>query len=284
MDPARRPESARALALLLADATPGSSEAPSGFDVLRTYADELLDGQATRPATTAPAPPETRRQTRVAAQHVAQPTPMSTLGATASQSFGVPRPPGLRRRRAVLAAGIGAVAVAVTGIVLVSRADAPGAGIPRDQLSAVRPDAGIDSVSVHDTDVVATSRPDAALAVTPRDARSPDAAVEVARAVPAAAGTREAATPVAHPRDARGPDGPTAAQAARGEPAASGKLKVVILPWAEVWVDGKPLGQTPVLTKLAVGSHRVRLKNDVTEKTVTVIVTATRTTVIDETW
>jgi hypothetical protein len=49
-------------------------------------------------------------------------------------------------------------------------------------------------------------------------------------------------------------------------------------------VDGKPLGQTPVRTKVSVGQHRVRLKNDATEKTVTVTVTAAKPAVIDETW
>jgi UDP-N-acetylmuramyl tripeptide synthase len=44
------------------------------------------------------------------------------------------------------------------------------------------------------------------------------------------------------------------------------------------------LGQTPVRTKLSVGSHRVRLKNDQKEKTITVTVTSAKTTVIDETW
>jgi hypothetical protein len=39
-----------------------------------------------------------------------------------------------------------------------------------------------------------------------------------------------------------------------------------------------------VITKVSVGPHRVRLKNDVKEKTVTVTVTSARTTVIDQTW
>jgi len=42
-----------------------------------------------------------------------------------------------------------------------------------------------------------------------------------------------------------------------------GKLRVVVLPWANVWVDGKKLGQTPMpFIELMEGFHRVRLVND----------------------
>jgi hypothetical protein len=59
----------------------------------------------------------------------------------------------------------------------------------------------------------------------------------------AAAGTNEVAKTSVHPRDAGVPDAPAPIQAAHAETAATGKLKVVILPWVEVWVDGKPLGK-----------------------------------------
>jgi hypothetical protein len=63
-----------------------------------------------------------------------------------------------------------------------------------------------------------------------------------------------------------------------------GRLEVFILPWAEVWADGKPLGQTPVHAELPPGPHRIRLKNDATDKTISVTIAASRTIVIDETW
>ena len=93
------------------------------------------------------------------------------------------------------------------------------------------------------------------------------------------AGPIDAPPPVVHPQDAGVPSAHVPP-----EPAATGALRVVVLPWAEVWIDGKPQGQTPIRTRLPVGSHRVRLKNDATEKTVTVIVTAAKPAVIDETW
>jgi serine/threonine-protein kinase len=122
-----------------------------------------------------------------------------------------------------------------------------------------------------------------------------------------AGGSNTAATkpaqPPAKPRDFIEPDAPRAAATAPSPPGkardaapgsaskvaavasvATGSLKIVILPWAEVWIDGKPMGQTPLRTTLSAGPHRIRLKNDAKEKTVHVNVTPSRLTVIDETW
>lgn len=365
IDPARRPERARAFARMLAEGTPGNSHAPSGIEVLRTHADELLDGEAAGEPAAPPALAGSGRQRRVAAQIAVPSAPMSTLGATASQSF----PAAQRRRasparRAWLAVGAGVVAATVAGIVLVSRHDAPSATTSHDQVSAPHVDAPIatgpapDDAEASAVTKRAAATPEetvssveaadagpvdaALLAVSPRDARVPSAPIPAARVEPAAAGTIDAARLAVYPRDAGVPDAPVQAarteptaarkkdaaevtprdtnlpdapiKAARTEPtasgkkatavtaprdtrlpdapvkaaradlAATGKLKVVILPWAEVWVDGRPLGQTPVLTKVSVGPHRVRLKNDVNEKTVNVTVTTAKTTVIDETW
>jgi serine/threonine protein kinase len=42
-----------------------------------------------------------------------------------------------------------------------------------------------------------------------------------------------------------------------------GTLRVVVLPWADVWVDGKKKGQTPMApVELLEGFHQVRLVND----------------------
>lgn len=52
--------------------------------------------------------------------------------------------------------------------------------------------------------------------------------------------------------------------ARRREPtpaAEPGRLRVNVLPWAEVTVDGRPLGRVPVDVELAPGRHRVRLSN-----------------------
>jgi serine/threonine protein kinase len=63
-----------------------------------------------------------------------------------------------------------------------------------------------------------------------------------------------------------------------------GGLVVRVRPWAEVWIDGVPAGQTPVQTTVRAGAHRVLLRNDHKQKAVTVSVTAARETVIEEVW
>jgi|SRR5262245_44191400 len=55
----------------------------------------------------------------------------------------------------------------------------------------------------------------------------------------------------------------------------TGKLAVNALPWAEVWIDGEPLGQTPIgnLTR-TIGPHEIVFRHpDLGEKKTTVIVT-----------
>jgi hypothetical protein len=105
--------------------------------------------------------------------------------------------------------------------------------------------------------------------------------------VPVSGASRASAAPAPGPSASIRRDG-TGLQAgggaARPEPAATGGIKIVILPWAEVWIDGKAMGQTPLRTTLPVGPHRVRLKSDTRDKTINITVTASRVTVIDESW
>jgi serine/threonine protein kinase len=305
LDPARRPDSARALAVMLAEATPSDSHASSGIEILNTYADELLGGDASRQPTPATALPGSGRQRRIPAQIVAPSAPMSTLGATASQAFPAVQDPGAsrRRRRSVLAIAICALAAAVISIVLVSRRDTPGTPgttNPHDQAIALQNEATIVNIPAHDAaGVVAVTRSDTATSDATREIANtklapgglpPESEAVGARVgvtIAADAGPVDAAQLAVYPPDAGMLDAgmPDASiKVVRTEPVATGKLNVIVLPWAEVWVDGKPLGQTPVTAKLSVGSHRVRLKNDVTEKTVTVTVTGGKTTVIDQTW
>lgn len=388
VDPGRRLPGARALALMLADGTPGDGYQPSGLELLKTHADELLEGDhrretlqllaprmetspedstlrqplgtqfpyapepagvahavlgaTTPPVMPFPHAPETSRPIehgsgarpqRVAAQLAMPAPPMSTLGATASQPFPVGQP--ARPRRPWLAVGIGVVAAAAIIVVVVVKQQAP-MTTPQGEARASLGDTTTGSGPVHvhvpmptpvrvpmptpatvhvpmptptrdEADAAAVRVADAGTPAVPRIAASTTTATD--------AGPTDAPTLAAHPQDAGMPDvprmaasttttadaGPTDApaltahsqdagmpdaniKAARTEPIATGHLKVVILPWAEVWVDGKPLGQTPVRTKVSAGTHRVRLKNDTKEKTVTVTVTSAKATLIDETW
>ena len=100
----------------------------------------------------------------------------------------------------------------------------------------------------------ATPRP------TPRPATPPPATPAPARVSPAAPPPTAAPAPAATATPAR--------------PVGSGHLLVVVKPWGEVNVDGKPMGTTPIdKIPLAAGSHVVRVRfpgYEPIERTVTV--------------
>jgi hypothetical protein len=49
-----------------------------------------------------------------------------------------------------------------------------------------------------------------------------------------------------------------ASELASGRPApAAAEIRVVVIPFGEVWLDGKPLGHAPISVKLAPGAHEV---------------------------
>ena len=65
----------------------------------------------------------------------------------------------------------------------------------------------------------------------------------------------------------------------RFAPAELGFLKVIAIPWAEVFVDGAPLGQTPIAKiEVVAGPHTVVLKNpQLGEHTEQIVITAGET-------
>jgi len=67
----------------------------------------------------------------------------------------------------------------------------------------------------------------------------------------------------------------------------TGKLSVLVTPWALVWLDGKELDQTPVvLDDVPAGRHRLRLKNTIAGKdeTMTITVDPDHKTTIERAW
>ena len=299
-EPRQRHASARAFALALAEATPGGRDGPSGLELLAMYADELLPGGAPREPAASPrrwidAPTlKVVPDAPVPWPTVAPPGavgPMSTLGASASQASGAVAatraPRGIGR---LIAIGLGVLVLAAVVTLVVLKRSAPSVTVARDDASR--------AASVTEATV---SAPTPAISITaPPDAPSPDAPLPDAR--PPDAGPPDAApppdaSPVAPPPDAP-PAAPLPAAPPPDPPAPStrpprppsvaptgtGQLSIVVLPWAEVWVDGKAYGQTPRSISLQAGAHRVRLKNDAQEKTVTVTVINGKTTKIDESW
>lgn len=85
---------------------------------------------------------------------------------------------------------------------------------------------------------------------------------------PKTSGTTPARTP--SPRQA-----PVAAASAPVEPVGTGTLRLFARPWAQVYVDGRRVGEVPYLGEARVGSHSVRLvTSDGAEKSFTITVKA----------
>ena len=133
------------------------------------------------------------------------------------------------RRRAVLvgAGAAGLAALLVAAVLVAGRAPASG-GAPDGAGTAVR-------------------------AADPRDA-----------ALAAIADADAAAD--ADPPVAVAPDAPDTAAAARPPPPPRkpGRLKVMVVPWATVSLDGRPLGGVPIDLEVAAGRHRVTLHDPAT--------------------
>ena len=201
---------------------------------------------------------------------VATGTAPSTLGSAASQSNETPRE---RRRWPLVAALIGTLGV--------------GAVVSRVVLSPQRPQVPpSNSVgtaqTLHDAAPVVAIVLDASVAVPiatvpAHGSVPPDAHATVAIVI-------DAGMP-ASPLDTGAGSATAVAAVRRPTPTAYGDLEVYINPWAEVVVDGKSLGQTPILKrKLPVGKHLVLIKNTTKQKAVTVNITTTSPVVIDEKW
>jgi serine/threonine-protein kinase len=75
---------------------------------------------------------------------------------------------------------------------------------------------------------------------------------------------------------------PRSSSLARG----AGELAIYVRPWAMIWIDGKPAGQTPFAEKLPAGSHTIRIANEDAGKdeTIPVTITADQKITIRRTW
>jgi serine/threonine-protein kinase len=106
----------------------------------------------------------------------------------------------------------------------------------------------------------------AAPAAEPEPAAEPTPAPRVAKSTPAPAPRRPKA-PAAPKPSAPRPRAPAVASKPVAAPAGaaaagSGVLRINSRPWAEVSIDGRPVGNTPLMNlTLSAGAHRVRLKN-----------------------
>jgi hypothetical protein len=138
---------------------------------------------------------------------------------------------------------------------------------------ASRPNARTREITADATTVLAVAARPAVDAGVPVMAARPDAAITIAPSIDASA--PHPATPIGKP-----------SIATRG-PVEEGELSVYIDPWADIYLDGKKKGSTPLLhAKVPVGVHQIKLVNEGAHhvETKTVTVTKDKETVVDETW
>jgi serine/threonine protein kinase len=124
--------------------------------------------------------------------------------------------------------------------------------------------------------VWASAQPPAASDAAPAASSEPSAPPELAASPEPSTSSRRTASPEppASPQRTASPPPSPAAEPFTSPPAAEpghrrtpsreaepGRLRVNVLPWAEVSVDGRPRGRVPVDVELSAGRHRVRLWN-----------------------
>ncbi len=192
----------------------------------------------------------------------------STLGSAASQAL--PTAAG-GRRWVVPLGGFVILAVIALGIVLGLRATERRSASPGSDamVATITPDAT--------TSIPLGQLPDAAVITTPStDALAvvPDAASDASVSGAHDAGVIDAVVP-------RHDAGTVAAK-----PPAFGAVTVKVIPWAEVTIDRKGFGQTPVRATLSPGRHRVTIANDALSKqeTIEITVVAGKSGLIERNW
>lgn len=107
------------------------------------------------------------------------------------------------------------------------------------------------------------------------------------------AGSGDARRLVPRPADGAMPRAPHRDRSERVErtdrPASTGRtgeLAIIVRPWAMIWLNGKPSGQTPFRAAVPAGRYRVRLANDDAghDEVTTVTVEPDRTATVERSW
>jgi serine/threonine-protein kinase len=118
----------------------------------------------------------------------------------------------------------------------------------------------------------------------------PAAALAHGEVTPVDAGVADAVRPpdaahTAHPGE-RAPPRPPALHGARDHVTRTGELAIIVRPWALIWLNGRPSGQTPFRAVVPAGRYRVRLANDdVGRNEITIITVAPdQTATVERTW
>lgn len=137
-----------------------------------------------------------------------------------------------------------------------------------------------------------TERARPRIAPGPDTPARPDAASARRETAPEDAGIGDArpAAPLAGPAGLVPPAGPAPRPPPRRERVArsgrTGELAIIVRPWAMIWLNGKPSGQTPFRAAVPAGRYRVRLANDDAghDEVTTVTVEPDRTATVERSW
>lgn len=197
------------------------------------------------------------------------PASQSTLSGAASQA--VPTSPPVRRRLVPLM-GLGVVAAAAVGVLVVLRG---GGGPEREPANATSATVIVDAAVTASTSdaAVAADAPSAAVATQQPDTEPPRDAGVSSRVVVRDDKSRRAETTVTKP--------------SVKVPREMGEIRVIVeKTYAEIYVNGKHVASTPWAGKLPVGTHTVTLRNDDTGRREThkVTITAANPTIIERPW
>jgi hypothetical protein len=183
---------------------------------------------------------------------VAPPTSMPDVEAEADS-----REPSARRRRWLLPALVGGGALAVLAIVLATYGS-------NEPPTTTRPTSGPGSAAVAPVTSVATvtaPAPDAAVAVPPISAEPSEPIASGSANQLHRSDHKAPAKKLEHHRIAAAgaQPGGLAVEVSAAHPAASGFFSIDAKPYADIFVDGAPFGQTPLVHKsLSAGKHHIK--------------------------
>jgi eukaryotic-like serine/threonine-protein kinase len=203
-----------------------------------------------------------RRELRAAVITAPSPPSAGGSGATASL-FAIRRPPSRRIAATLSGAVLGVLVVAVVVVV---------AG---GQLGTSRTGGRVTGAA--DARLPAASEPGVVRSAATGPAHEAARARGIAPSGPAVRGPDAAAVGVA---------GPRAARPARKHAVRTGELAILVRPWALIWLNGRPRGQTPFRAAVPAGRYQVRIVNDDVGQleTTIVVVEAGRTATLERSW
>jgi serine/threonine-protein kinase len=166
-------------------------------------------------------------------------------------------PDGIRRRvRAILGEAMTGAAVSLDGVL----ADRLGDGSPRTRAHApAAPARSLRAVWLGVAAVAAVSAIAAAVLLRGSDAAAPGGAVDAAPVDASPTDGRSAPPP--NPPPDGGRDQGRGAAVVDAQPRRTGRVKVNVIPWADVAIAGRRLGRTPVDADVPEGRHRLVLHN-----------------------